>query len=208
MHWPLTFPYHTTSRISQDHSLHQYWTLWDQSFLNYCVNKQTQRQTRMNVLLPRLSSAWVIKIGKTYLLSRDHMYYTIIREVLYEDCTKVWTYDKELTHTRSYIRILYPYRYWVPLLYEHERILGLRMEIVPFTPNLFIYIINCQIFTAINLLSTEINFLYNNIKLRTGTIRPTYRVPGMFRRVLSIDVRHTWAAKSVVMNNSRWWCRC
>ena len=46
--WPLTFePKNSiTSRVSQDDSLYQVWTLWDQSFLSYAADKQTNRRTR------------------------------------------------------------------------------------------------------------------------------------------------------------------
>jgi len=36
---------HTTSSISEDHSLYQVRTLWDHSFLSYAAEKQTERQT-------------------------------------------------------------------------------------------------------------------------------------------------------------------
>ena len=40
----------TTSSISQGHSLHQVWTLWDHSFLSYAVDKQTDKQTDSKIL--------------------------------------------------------------------------------------------------------------------------------------------------------------
>ena len=54
--WPSTFQSqnHTTSSISQDHSLHQVWTLWDHSFLSYAADKQTNKQML----------AWEMKIVK------------------------------------------------------------------------------------------------------------------------------------------------
>jgi len=36
----------TTSRVSQGHSLHQVWTLWDHSFLSYAADRQTNRWTQ------------------------------------------------------------------------------------------------------------------------------------------------------------------
>ena len=41
--------YHSYS-ISQGHSLHQVWTLWDHSFSSYTADKQTDRQTDSKIL--------------------------------------------------------------------------------------------------------------------------------------------------------------
>ena len=59
-------PY-ATCRISQGHYLHQLWTLRDHSFLSYAVD----RQTTMNALLCRLSSASVKTTGKLYFHAPD-----------------------------------------------------------------------------------------------------------------------------------------
>ena len=53
-HWFLT-PKHTTCRISQGHSFHQVWRLWDDSFLSYAAVRH--RQTRMTAILIRLQSS-------------------------------------------------------------------------------------------------------------------------------------------------------
>jgi len=64
--WPLTgwLKNHITCRISEVHSLHQVWRLWDHSFLSYAVEKQNHTQTDadecFNALLPWMSLAWVI----------------------------------------------------------------------------------------------------------------------------------------------------
>ena len=40
----------TTFRVSQGHSLHQVWTLWDHSFLSYVADRQTNRRTDLKIL--------------------------------------------------------------------------------------------------------------------------------------------------------------
>jgi len=41
----LSIQNHDTSSISQDHSIHQVWTLRNHTFLSYAADKQTDRQT-------------------------------------------------------------------------------------------------------------------------------------------------------------------
>jgi len=59
--WPIDI--HITCRISEGHSVYQVWWLQDHSFLSYAADKHTDahRQTQLNALLPRLSSAWVTR---------------------------------------------------------------------------------------------------------------------------------------------------
>jgi len=59
--WSLTFQpqNHSVSRISQSHSLYQVWTLWDHSSLSYAADRQTDRQTELNVL-PTPTDSWIV----------------------------------------------------------------------------------------------------------------------------------------------------
>ena len=76
--WPLTFqlPNYVTSRISQDYSLYQVWTPWDDSFLSYAPRQKTERRTRTSYYTPtdRVSLSVIIiysnickKIVKTFV---------------------------------------------------------------------------------------------------------------------------------------------
>jgi len=61
----LTFQpkYHITSRISQDHFLHQVWTLLDLLFLSYALDKETNRRTRASYPRRPTLLAWIIMVS-------------------------------------------------------------------------------------------------------------------------------------------------
>jgi len=70
--WPLTFEpqNRTTSRVSQDHSLHQVGTLWDHTFLSYAADNQTNRQTdRLENPTYADRPTWVITLRARHLVA-------------------------------------------------------------------------------------------------------------------------------------------
>jgi len=81
--WPLTFrpKSHIISRISH----YWVWRLSDHSFFELCCgqsDRNTHRQTPMNALLSRLSSAWVIKSYHHRLTLLFWICYNIILRVV------------------------------------------------------------------------------------------------------------------------------